>query len=221
MKRTVTFFYAVVCFMFFLITNLNSVSSHAFSFTNNDSQEKPAPANTQEVPASSSSTNSPQLPASASTTPTPQPETRQQLPGKMVFDDPDSTPPRSPFASDKGKTPFDHGQHVAYDGSTCVTCHHTNSAKLTQALEEPVQTCTTCHKEESEVCVVPPYTKEQNKTATDWVSAFHGPTKDTSTSAGAAGCMSCHRQLKEKFPKIKAMLPPVVRNECYGCHIQE
>src|SRR2546430_11579667 len=77
-------------------------------------------------------------------------QSKQAVPSKMVFDDPERK--FTIYAGDKGKASFDHQQHAAKD--SCVTCHHTNSEKLTKALEQPVIKCATCHKAEEEVCAV-------------------------------------------------------------------
>ncbi len=56
-------------------------------------------------------------------------QSKQTLPGKMVFDDEEKK--FTIYAGDKGKSAFDHEQHVAKD--SCLTCHHTNSEKLTKS----------------------------------------------------------------------------------------
>jgi hypothetical protein len=94
---------------------------------------------------------------------------KQPLPGKMVLDDPDNN--NTENAGTQGKTPFDHEQHVAKD--KCVTCHHTNSEKLTSAMEEEVKKCGACH------------TKEGTEKVINSKKAFHG--KGT-----LIGCEGCH-----------------------------
>jgi len=123
---------------------------------------------------------------------------KQKLPGKMVLDDPGQK--MTIFAGDKGKTPFDHEQHSAKD--SCVTCHHTNTEKLTKAIEQPVQKCATCHKADEEVCTVEG-TREgktfKGKTALSSKEAFHG--KDS-----LVGCIGCHNARNQE-PK-----------KCNDCH---
>ena len=103
---------------------------------------------------------------------------KQPMPGKMVLDDPDNK--NTENAGLKGKTPFDHEKHVAKD--TCATCHHTNSAKLTSAMEEDVKKCGACH------------TKDGTEKANNSEDAFHG-------SGTLIGCRGCHD--KRKIEPIK------------------
>ncbi|MBL8151907.1 MAG: cytochrome c3 family protein, partial [Blastocatellia bacterium] len=78
--------------------------------------------------------------------------TSKTMPGKMVLDDPDRQVTK--FAGNQGKVRFDHQQHVdakpvSGQGAkeSCVTCHHTNSKTLTEAVKEEVLKCTECHKD--------------------------------------------------------------------------
>lgn len=111
---------------------------------------------------------------------------KQTLPGKLVLDDPEKK--MSEFAGDRGKTPFDHEQHVGKD--TCVTCHHTNSEKLTKAMEEAVPKCTACHKADDGPAPIEG-TREgmtfKGKTAINAKDAYHG-------NDSIVGCIGCHKE---------------------------
>lgn len=123
------------------------------------------------------------------------------MPDFIVLDDAEHM--RSEFAGDTGKTPFDHDQHVKKD--SCVTCHHTNSKKLTAAMEEDVQKCATCHKATagpSELEGTNEDKKFKGKEAMDSENAFHG--KDS-----LVGCIGCHQ---------KRTIEPVA---CKKCHTGE
>jgi hypothetical protein len=124
---------------------------------------------------------------------------KQSLPGKMVLDDPEHK--MTVNAGDKGKTPFDHAQHSAKD--KCVTCHHTNTEKLTSAIEQPVMKCAVCHKKDESTCQVEG-TREgktfKGKTAQSSEEAFHG-------KESLVGCIGCHKQ-KEQNPRT-----------CTQCHL--
>ncbi|MBX7223954.1 MAG: cytochrome c family protein [Blastocatellia bacterium] len=133
----------------------------------------------------------------------------RKMPGKMVLDDPDNKVTEN--AGDKGKTPFDHDQHVALD--TCVTCHHTNTKKLTKAVEEDVLKCGACHKAEESTCELEGTNEDRKfkgKTALDSQTAFHG--KSEAGGDRLAGCIDCHKARAEKFPKAKAV------TTCKQCH---
>jgi hypothetical protein len=127
-------------------------------------------------------------------------QSKQTLPGKMVFDDPAHN--FTVNAGDKGVAPFDHAPHAAKD--TCVTCHHTNSEKLTSALEQPVMRCAVCHKAKEETCSVEG--SREGKTfkgrmAAKSEDAFHG--KDS-----IVGCIGCHKE-RDQIPKA-----------CATCHVK-
>jgi hypothetical protein len=117
---------------------------------------------------------------------------KQELPKLMILDDPDKK--KTEFAGDKGKTPFDHDQHIAYSTwqpqDKCVVCHHTNTNKLTEALEEEVTKCGVCHKLEETICDIEG-TNEDKKfkglTAIKSEEAFHG-------DESVIGCIGCHKQ---------------------------
>jgi len=128
-------------------------------------------------------------------------QSKQTLPGKMVFDDP--ARPFTMYAGDKGQSPFDHEKHAAKD--SCVTCHHTNLEKLTKALEQPVMKCATCHKDEKETCAVEGSREGQTfkgKTASASKDAFHG-------KESPIGCIGCHVK-RDQEPQ-----------ECTTCHIKK
>ncbi|MCS6886227.1 MAG: cytochrome c3 family protein [Acidobacteriota bacterium] len=131
----------------------------------------------------------------------------QTMPGKMVFDDPENH--NSPYAGDYGKVDFDHDQHVKArpasgggEKESCVTCHHTNSSKLTEALEEEVPKCTACHTDTEGPSPLEG-TNESKKfkglTAIIAEEAFHG-------KGSNVGCIGCHQTL-DQSPK-----------SCKECH---
>jgi hypothetical protein len=109
------------------------------------------------------------------------------MPAFIVLDNPEKK--MSEHAGDKGKTPFDHDQHVAKD--SCVTCHHTNSEKLTKAVEEDVLRCTVCHKAEDTEKSELEGTREgktfKGKFAMNAKDAYHG-------DSSIVGCIGCHRE---------------------------
>ncbi|MDQ3010200.1 MAG: cytochrome c family protein [Acidobacteriota bacterium] len=118
------------------------------------------------------------------------PAAKQTLPGKLVFDDPGK---RTEYASDKGKTDFDHAQHAAKD--SCVICHHTNTEKLTAAVEQAVQKCTACHKQEETVCQTEGSREGKmfkGKKAMSAEDAFHGGARPGPYSL--VGCIGCHQE---------------------------
>lgn len=132
------------------------------------------------------------------------------MPGKMVFDDPENG--NSPYAGDYGKVNFDHAQHVnakPASGSgtkeSCVTCHHTNSKKLTEAVEEDVPKCTACHTDTEGPSPLEG-TNEDKKfkglTAITAEDAFHG-------KGSNVGCIGCHQNLSQK------------PSSCKECHTKE
>jgi hypothetical protein len=127
------------------------------------------------------------------------------MPTKMMLDDPDKK--ESPFAGDKGKTPFDHDQHVAKD--SCVTCHHTNTKKLTKAVEEEVRKCSECHKADDATTELEG-TNEDNKfkgkNAVNSKDAFHG-TGSENPNMALAGCINCHKVRDQK---------PTGCNDCHN-----
>lgn len=129
------------------------------------------------------------------------------MPGKMVLDDP--VKKVSECAGKRGKCDFDHDQHAALD--SCVTCHHTNSEKLTKAVEEDVQKCSVCHKcdEEAECTIEGTNEKKKFKglTAPDSQTAYHGNGK----AGSLVGCVDCHKARKDK-PKAQAF------TKCDECH---
>ncbi len=147
----------------------------------------------------------------------------KKIPGKLVFDNTESDPKYTEFAGyvdDHGKAPFDHKQHVDYKGSTCVTCHHTNSKTLVDKsgeASEPVMKCTVCHKDQQGKKTPSPIegTNEDNKfkgkDTPEAQIAFHGDEKSTN-KAGAAGCITCHKQLSKDFPKAAKVI------SCSSCH---
>lgn len=117
---------------------------------------------------------------------------KQTLPGKMVFDD--QARNFTIYAGDKGKTPFDHAQHVAVKEDKCVTCHHTNSEKLTAAMEETVSKCAACHKREETVCELEGTRAGmtfKGKKAMNSEDAFHGGPRGSET---IIGCIGCHKE---------------------------
>ncbi len=187
--------------------------------------KKPPATKTATPPSSPTSKPPTPAPTTAPTQPAPAPEARtpptepakpaapsappartasgQQLPGMLVLDNPTSKPPYSPFAGNKGKTPFDHPQHVAYEGSKCVTCHHSNSTTLTKALEETVPKCTECHQAKDAMVKF----KGADKKAIAAKEAFHG-------DSSVVGCIGCHTNLDaDKYPRAFD-----VGNECGKCH---
>jgi hypothetical protein len=114
-------------------------------------------------------------------------EPGKTMPVQMVLDDVDKKMTEN--AGDYGKVPFDHDQHVAKD--SCVTCHHTNSKKLTVAMEEEVSKCAVCHaKDDSKVNEIEG-TNEDKKfkgvEAMNSKDAFHG-------DGSIAGCIGCHKE---------------------------
>jgi hypothetical protein len=118
------------------------------------------------------------------------PAAKQTLPGKMFFDDPGNY---TEYAGDKGKTDFDHAQHVAKDA--CVVCHHTNLEKLTAALEEPVAKCTACHKQDETECQIEGSREGKTfkgKKAMNAKDAFHGGAIPGPYSL--VGCIGCHQE---------------------------
>lgn len=128
------------------------------------------------------------------------------MPGKMVLDDEDAGV--TMYAGDKGKVDFDHDQHAALD--TCVTCHHTNTNKLTKAVEEDVMKCAVCHKDEETECETEGTNEDRKfkgKTAISSEDAFHG----TGSPDRLAGCIDCHKARKDK-PKAQAF------TKCAECH---
>jgi len=123
------------------------------------------------------------------------------MPTLLVMDDSDKK--QSENAGSFGKAPFDHDQHVAKD--SCVTCHHTNSKKLTKAVEEEVQKCAVCHKADESKCETEG-TNEDKKfkdlTALGSKEAFHG-------DDSLVGCLGCHKERN---------IEPV---SCKACHTGE
>lgn len=112
------------------------------------------------------------------------------MPSILVLDNSDDPKNKnSSFAGDRGKTPFDHDQHISTRAkTTCVTCHHTNSNSLSVAIEEDVPKCTTCHIENDSTCEIKGSNDSKNFTglvAVSTQSAFHGKTSDI-------GCIGCH-----------------------------
>lgn len=144
----------------------------------------------------------------------------QTLPGVLVLDDPETA--NSKFAGDKGKTPFDHNQHISQRAAiSCVTCHHTNSNNLTVALEEQVAKCSTCHLAEDSTCQVEGTNEDKKfkgKNAINSKEAYHGNDNlvgcigcHKTRNIEPIGCNSCHTgstsveyNLKPAFPTIKA-----------------
>ncbi|MEW6730623.1 MAG: cytochrome c3 family protein [Acidobacteriota bacterium] len=126
------------------------------------------------------------------------------MPGKLMLDDPENK--MTQFAGDFGKAPFDHDQHVkakpvSGEGTQekCVTCHHTNTTKLTEAVEEEVQKCGVCHKAEettNEIEGTHEEKKFKGKTAINSEEAFHGKDSDV-------GCIGCHKKIGQEPTKCK------------------
>lgn len=128
------------------------------------------------------------------------------MPTKMVLDDPEAKV--SEFAGDKGKTPFDHDQHVAKD--SCVTCHHTNTKKLTKAVEEEVRKCTECHKADDSVTDLEGTNEDfkfKGKNALNSKDAYHGSGNETNDNTKLAGCITCHKARDQK---------PIGCNDCHN-----
>ena len=131
--------------------------------------------------------------------------TSKTMPTKMTLDDPDKKV--SAFAGDKGKAPFDHDQHVAKD--TCVTCHHTNTTKLTKAVEEEVRKCSECHKADdgtNDLEGTNEDNKFKGKSAVNSKDAYHGTGSDNKNMA-LAGCINCHKVRSQK---------PTGCNDCHN-----
>src|SRR5262249_10340522 len=146
----------------------------------------PAPKTTVTPTPTPTPAAQPPKPTPAPTpTPTPTPTgPKQNLPGKMVFDD--LARKFTIYAGEKGKASFDHDQHVRKD--SCATCHHTNSDKLTRALEQSVSKCSTCHKAEDSDCTVEGLRGDKKfigKLAIKSEDAFHG-------RGSQIGCIGCH-----------------------------
>lgn len=128
----------------------------------------------------------------------------REMPSILILDDQEGE--NSQFAGDKGKTPFDHDQHISTRAkTTCVTCHHTNSNKLSIAVEEDVPKCTSCHTD-SETPSKSKGTNENKdflgKMAITAEEAFHGRDSDI-------GCIGCHTNRK---------IDPL---SCNGCHTKK
>lgn len=150
------------------------------------------------------------------------PEGSKKLPGKLVFDY-DEEPKNSKYAGYNGGkpyAPFDHAQHVKYDGSTCVTCHHTNSMKLSAATGESsefVMKCTNCHNDKTGEKTPSPFEgthetlKFKGKPSPEAQIAYHGE----DGAASDAGCITCHKKLQAKFEKAAKTV------SCDRCHTGE
>jgi Class III cytochrome C family len=130
---------------------------------------------------------------------------KQELPKLMILDDPDKK--KTEFAGDKGKTPFDHDQHIAYSSwqpqDKCVVCHHTNTNKLTEAIEEEVLKCGVCHKLEETTCEIEGTNEDKKFKGLKSINseeAFHG--KDS-----LIGCIGCHKERSKE---------PVGCKECHN-----
>lgn len=140
-------------------------------------------------------------------------QSKQTLPGKMVFDDKENK--FTIFAGDEGKSPFDHAQHVKAEKDSCVICHHTNSETLTKALEKPVAKCSACHKAEDETCAVEGTREGQvfkGKTAMKSKEAFHG-------RKSLIGCIGCHKQRNEENrEQIESKRQRALIVGCDECH---
>jgi hypothetical protein len=155
----------------------------------------------------------------------------KDIPGKMVFDDTESEPKFTRYAGykeDKGKTPFDHQQHVDYDGSKCVTCHHTNDAtKVFKEMGKPnnavigedVMKCTVCHIDKDQPAPEEGTYKGltfKGKMALEAEIAYHGSDKGKGKGPNTdeAGCITCHElpAIKNKFPKAAKVIG------CTECH---
>ncbi|QUV83195.1 cytochrome c3 family protein [Chloracidobacterium sp. D] len=144
-----------------------------------------------------------------------------KMPGKLVFDNTESDPPFSKYAGykdDKGKAPFDHQQHVDYEGSTCVVCHHTNSKTLVakgDVASEPVMKCTVCHTDQDMAPSPVEGTNEDHKfkgvPAVEAETAYHG-VDNSRSAASEAGCITCHKRLEKEFPKAGKVV------SCSSCH---
>lgn len=114
------------------------------------------------------------------------------MPKLLVLDDPANKV--SEYAGDKGKTPFDHEQHIKYSQyqpqDKCVVCHHTNSKNLTEAVEEDVLKCSVCHKGEETTNEIEG-TNEDKKfkglAAINAEDAYHG-------NDSVIGCIGCHKE---------------------------
>jgi hypothetical protein len=121
----------------------------------------------------------------------------QTMPKMIVLDDTEKKNSQyAGFESDKGKTPFDHDQHVAKETS-CAICHHTNSTKLTEKLEEEVLKCSVCHTAEDDIetkaeSLNPDERFKKGTKARNIKSAFHG-------DGSIVGCIGCHRE-RDKNP---------------------
>lgn len=146
----------------------------------------------------------------------------REMPSILILDD------KTEFAGDKGKTPFDHDQHISTRANTtCVTCHHTNSNKLSIAIEEDVPKCNSCHKD-SETPSTFKGTNESKdflgKMAMTSEEAFHGRGSDigcigchSNRGIEPIGCGDCHTKkdtvdyvIKPLFPEVKDKLKPVM-----------
>ncbi|MBL8152068.1 MAG: cytochrome c3 family protein [Blastocatellia bacterium] len=134
------------------------------------------------------------------------------MPGKMVLDDPDKQV--TEFAGDYGKVPFDHQQHVdakpvSGQGAkeSCVTCHHTNTKKLTEAVEEDVLKCTVCHKGEettNEIDGTNEDKKFKGLKSVNSEEAYHGNKKQVDhPNTANAGCIACHNTMDQKPKSCK------------------
>jgi|AFSR01.1.fsa_nt_gi hypothetical protein len=144
-----------------------------------------------------------------------------KMPGKLVFDNTESDPPFSKYAGykeDRGKAPFDHQQHVEYEGSTCVVCHHTNSKTLVAndgVASELVMRCTVCHTDQDKAPSPVEGTNEDHKfkdvPAVEAEAAYHG-IDNSQSPASEAGCITCHKRLEKAFPKAGKVV------SCSSCH---
>ncbi|MEW6737261.1 MAG: cytochrome c3 family protein [Acidobacteriota bacterium] len=119
------------------------------------------------------------------------------MPGLLVLDDEEKKV--SEFAGSKGKTPFDHDQHIAYNSYSpqdgCVVCHHTNSKNLTKAVEEEVQKCTVCHKGAETDCEIEGTNEDKKfkgKKSPSAEDAYHG--KNSAGENSVIGCIGCHKE---------------------------
>lgn len=140
-------------------------------------------------------------------------------PSFIVLDDSESNPKRSKYAGtdrDQGKTPFDHDQHISIRASktansTCVTCHHTNSKKLTINMEESVRRCDECHKAEDSTCKLEGFNEDIkfNGKIAKWAKdAYHGTGDENKPNSKLAGCITCHDKYK-------------VEVTCGQCHVKD
>ena len=138
---------------------------------------------------------------------------KQTLPDKMVFDDKKNK--FTMYAGDEGLSPFDHAQHVKAEKDSCVICHHTNSEKLTKAIEKPVMKCCTCHKADEQVCTDEGTREGQTfkgKSALNSKEAFHGKNS-------LVGCIGCHKQRNEEnAEQIKKDPNLKLKTGCETCH---